>query len=263
MNKLSIVFNFLLFILGIFFSSCEDEIQVELRTAEPVLVIEGNVRMDSLAYVRITKTKGFAEDNTYLPVEGAMVKIWDDAGNYEILQLGDSGNYIANTIIGKEKVTYNLLVEYEGKEYTAMSYMPPRVAIDSLSLFEFPVLDYPLPMIHFQDPLGEENRYYRFLVYINGERPDISLQLLSTEFMDGLVIHNMIGVYTDDDDDPIEQGDELLIEMQCVDKDVFLFWETLSRIDNSLTNPTSNIQGGALGYFSAYSFEQSNILAVW
>jgi len=251
-------------IAAILLSSCEDIIDVDLRSVEPEVVIEGYIRMDSLAVVRITKTKDFSSTNEYIPVEDAIVKIRDSAGKEETLQLNDSGNYVAPSIRGIERYTYNLSVEYNGLEYTSVTTMPPLVPLDSLTLFDFPMIDYPTPMVHFKDPVGEENNYYRFIVYINGERYKNEYDLGSGEFMDGLYMRQRLSLHADeDDDDPVKQNDEYMVEMQCIDKDSYRFWETLMMIENSLTNPTSNIKGGALGYFSAYSYDRKSIKAVW
>lgn len=245
-------------------SACEDIIDVDLRSVEPRLVIEGTIRMDDVARVRITKTKDFGSTNEYVPINNAVVTVEDDAGNKEQLNFDESGSYIAGMISGVENRTYKLTVVYEEKEYTATSFMPPVVEIDSLTLWKFPMTDYPYPMVHFVDPKGQVNEYYRYVVYVNGERPDKREKLFSAEFTDGSIIREPLFVRSEDEDeDAIHQGDEITVEMQCVDKDVYTFFSTLSMVENNLTNPTSNIKGGALGYFGAYSFARKSITAEW
>jgi len=51
--------------------------------------------------------------------------------------------------------------------------------------------------------------------------------------------------------------------LQCIDKGAYTFFYTLSRIEDSKTNPTSNIKGGALGYFSASTVDKMTITAEW
>ncbi|WP_239058255.1 DUF4249 domain-containing protein [Bacteroides sp. 214] len=258
--------NIIALLLIVSFVSCEDIIDVNLRSVTPELVIEGVVKQGFPAEVRITKTKDFNDDNTYTPITDAIVTIADDAGNREQLTTDASGKYLATTIVGVERRTYNLTVLHEGAEYTATSTMPPAVAIDSLTQWHFLMHDYDEPMIHFADPVGEENQYYRFVFAINGNWENLEKSLLSTEFIDGNVIHNplMLELINDpDDDDPIENGDVITVEMQCMDKATYKYFETLYMIDNSLANPTSNIKGGALGYFGAYSFRQEQIKIEW
>lgn len=245
--------------------SCEDVIDVDLHSVEPRLVIEGVVRMDEPAEVYITKTKDFNDNTPYVPITDATVTITDDSGNSEVLAPNEEGRFVAQTITGAERTTYNLSVLYEEVEYTATSVMPPRVEIDSLTLWKFPVIDYWQPMVHFQDPKGEENRYYRFIISVNGECPRLEENLASTEFMDGNVIHLPLFVLYEggNDDDPIENGDEIGIEMRCMDEGVYTFFETMDDVPNALANPISNISGGALGYFGAYSYTSMSIRAEW
>ncbi|NDV57921.1 DUF4249 domain-containing protein [Bacteroides sp. 519] len=248
-------------------SSCEDIIDVDLHSVAPEVVIEGVIRMDEYAHVFITKTKDFDADNNYTPIKDAQVVITDDAGNSEELKPDASGRYVATSIIGVEKRTYNLSVTYEEKNYTATSYMPPRVEIDSITAFRFPVADCYYPQVHFADPLGEENQYYRFVCGINNEWPkNIAKLQLSTEFLDGNVIHDPIFFYFDDDnddDDVIQNGNLITLEMQCIDRGTYYFFETLSNTGMAAANPTTNIKGGALGYFGAYSYTQLSAVMEW
>lgn len=250
-------------------SSCKDVIDVDLRSVEPRIVIEGTIRMGSHAEVIITKTKDFNDTNEHTFITDAHVVIGDDAGRSETLECDANGKYVAGTIDGIERRTYHLSVTYEGVEYTSTSYMPPRVEIDSLTLWKLPVKDIPDPQIHFVDPAGDENQYYRFVLSINGTRPVLNDRLedwlISTEFVDGSIIRQPIFISFEDDrdDDPIKSGDEVTVEMQCIDKGVYSFFNTLSNIVSATANPTSNIQGGALGYFGTYSHTSKSIVIEW
>lgn len=256
---------FVIAIITIAFYSCEKEIDVDLNSVIPRITIEGLVKQNAPAMVRVSQTIDFNDRNEYPFLEGAIVKIWDDAGNSETLKQNSTGWYVAEHLTGEENRTYNLSVIYDDTEYTASSYMPPLVKIDSLSMYKVLAMDYALPMVHFTDPVGDVNKYYRYLVYINGkQRSDTDEIVTSTEFTDGSPMHVLLPVFSEDDDvDPIEKGDDILIEFQCLDKDSYTFYDTLSDISNSLTNPTTNIKGGALGVFCAYSHDRMSITATW
>ena len=251
----------------LFNSSCEDLIDVDLRSVDPILVIDGSVRLDDVAEVLLTKTKSFSENNNYPPLTDAVVIITDDDGNREQLVSDATGRFKSTTLKGVERRTYTLSVSYAGEEYTASSFLPPTVKLDSLTQYQFPVMDYPDPMVHFKDPVGKENQYYRFVMKINGETRDLRERLISTEFMDGNYVHTPVFVryedYDDDDDDPIQQGDVVTVEMRCIDEATHKFFSTLSAIDDALANPTTNIKGGALGYFGAYSYSSLDIKMEW
>ena len=252
-------------IVACVFTSCEKEIDVDLRSVPPRIQIEAMVKQDQLARVRVSHTLDFNDNSGYPFLKGAIVKISDVNGISETLKQDDSGWYVAETLKGEIGHTYNMSVTYEGKEYTSTSTMPPLVKLDSLTMYKVLAIDYAFPMIHFTDPKGKVNQYYRCLVFINGKQlPDMSELALSTEFMDGSPIHQFLPVFSNDKDvDPIQQGDDIMIEFQCLDKGAYEFFKTLGDIENSLANPTSNIKGGALGYFSACTVDQMSIVAEW
>ncbi|WP_239059537.1 DUF4249 domain-containing protein [Bacteroides sp. 224] len=262
MNR-KILFTAAAFLLA--FTACEDIIDVDLNSVEPRLVIDASIRMGAPAEVRITKTKDFSDNTAYTPISEAVVSISDDAGNTEVLPYDASGKFIATTIRGVERRTYQLTVTYEEVEYTATTYMPPRVEIDSLTQWKFPIHDYPFPQIHFKDPIGKENEYYRLIIGINDEYPRLREPLISTEFMDGSMVHLPVFVSYEDgrDEDAIKKGDKITVEMRCIDKGTYTFFYTRDNMENALANPTSNISGGALGYFGAYSYTSKEIVMEW
>jgi hypothetical protein len=267
MNKLINIYKLIFsgIVLMLLFSSCEKEIDVDLRSVPPRVVIEGIVKMDSLARVRVSETKDFSDNSGYPALKGAVVKIWDDAGNSETLVQDAAGWYVADALKGVVGRTYNLSVTYDGTEYTSTSAMPPFVPIDSLTMYKVLIMDYALPMVHYTDPVGKTNQYYRAMVFINGKQhPDVREMAFSAEFMDGSPMHEILPIFTNDEDiDPIYQDDEIEVEFQCLDKGAYEFFKTLGDIDNSLANPTTNIKGGALGYFSACTSDRMKIIARW
>lgn len=246
-------------------SSCEKEIDVDLKSVTPRIVIEGIVKQNELAKVRVTQTIDFDDNSGYPNLKGAIVKISDNAGKSEVLEQDGTGWYVAKEIIGVMERTYSMSVTYEGKEYTSTSTMPPHVKLDSVTMYKVPIMDYAFPMVHFQDPIGETNQYYRALFFVNGKQlPDVQEFVLSADKVDGTYYHQFLPVTThDDDNDPINKGDEITIELQCIDKGTFTYFDSLNRGKESSTNPISNITGGSLGYFSACTAEQVTIIANW
>ena len=271
---MKLVFNHYIIIIvtiisSLFVTSCEKEIDLDLRTADPVLVIEGRIEENGRPEVKITTTKGFFTDNTFNPVEGAEVTVSDDAGNEEKLYLNESsGWYVGGStpiIKGTVGQTYNLTILHEGQEYTATTKMPPLVKMDSITFFKAPIMDYAFPRVHFKDPVGSENSYYHQKVYINGNRKKGGYTT-SDEFRDDTYIIRLLPVFSEngDDDDPYEKGDLIKVEFECIDKGTYQFFNTLYDIDDSLNNPTSAIKGGgAMGYFSAYTKDVKEVVADW
>ncbi|MEN9919613.1 MAG: hypothetical protein RL662_2049 [Bacteroidota bacterium] len=247
------------------FTACEKEIHVDLHSVEPRLVIEGLIVKDSLAKVTLTKTKDFDSDNIFQPITDAVVTISDDKGNYEVLKADQSGVFRSVAFIGKVNTKYNLKVVYAGNEYTSTSTMPQLVVIDTIKLYDIPSFGYPVPLIEFQDPIDGTAHYYKSTLHINGVRRDIGGETTDTRNREGLLIQRILPVFDKDESTKprLQKGDTILVELQAIDKGVHDFFESLAQISSSETNPTTNIMGGALGYFSANTSHRKSMIADW
>jgi len=88
------------------------------------------------------------------------------------------------------------------------------------------------------------------------------------EFTDGLTIRKQLNYYNDTNDSKrdIKTGDTVRIDMICIDSSVYQYWYGLSSEASggdgsaSPTNPTSNITGGCLGYFSAQTVRTKTLI---
>lgn len=253
-----------LLILGL--SSCEKEIEVDLRSVPPQISIEGIVKENQPARVRVSHTLDFSNNSGYPNLSGAVVTISDNQGNVEVLEQAANGWYTAKEISGVIGRKYNMSVVYDGQEYTATSQMPPLVPLESVTIKKVAAIDNPFLVLRFLDPVGEENQYYRALLFINGKQnPDLKEYAMSTDRVDGGEPYNWgIDVFANDSDiDPIKNGDEVTIEFQCIDKGAHKFFDSLINPVGTPTNPISNISNGALGYFSACSVDVKTIIAEW
>jgi hypothetical protein len=139
--------------------------------------------------------------------------------------------------------------------------MPYAVQIEELKIFHVATMG-AFPMISYIDPPGIEN-YYRAILHVNGKHmPDMAT--MNDEDTDGMPNSSLIpfdSQYNDEND--LEKGDILFVEMQCLDKGAHKYFESLRRINMTSANPTNNISGGALGYFSAYTSSSKEITADW
>lgn len=236
-------------------TSCTKVIDVDLNSKDPMIVIEANISDQPGPYtVRLTQTVNFSEANVFPGVSGAVVTISDDLGNTETLvETTPAGTYQTSTTQGVPGRTYYLNVVANGKTYTAESKMPPLVTLDTVLVEESSAfggsLFYIFPF--FQDPQGLGNSY-RCIQTVNGDRVEGST-LFTDDFSDGLINGQPIVAF----DDSLGTGDSLSIELQCIDRPVYLYFFSLEQTTTGQTgapaNPVSNITNGALGYFSAHT----------
>lgn len=264
-----------LFILG--FSSCEDVIELDLTEVPPQVVIEGFLTDQEGPYiVKISKTADFYDPNSFPPQENAVVRIFDDQGNMDTLTETSPGVYETTTIQGERGITYTLEVQLDGVTYTATSKMPEQlIPLDSITTsFEEESLFFDegyYATAFFNDPPDIKN-YYRLQVLVNGEvyffidlddeeaipQEDINFWLQNDKFTDGN-LQDYEFPHT------LKLGDTVEVSLAHLERSTFDYYRTLVDVIDgggvAPSNPITNLQGGALGYFGAFSVTGNSVVA--
>jgi len=242
--------------------SCEKVISVDLNSAAPQLVIEGEITNTAGPYqVKLSKTVNFSNSNVFPAVSGAAVKITDNTGAADVLTETSPGIYITHTLAGKPGNTYSLSVTAEGKLYNATSTMPALVPLDSVTLERTSFFNNKrtYAVVNFQDPPGLGN-YYRFTEYINGIVVPGPF-LIEDRLSDGKYVSRTLFSDTSN----VVNGDKISIRMNCIDENNYSYFRTYRIVtsnDNrsaSPANPNTNISNGALGYFSAHTVQTKQV----
>ncbi len=135
--------------------------------------------------------------------------------------------------------------------------MPVKVNLDSVTFYSTNIFGTKSTsaIANFQDPAGIAN-YYTFTEYVNGQAIDQTFNF-SDRLSDGKYIRRQLF----NDSSYINPGDQVIIEMHCVDSQVWQYFNTLGQAkgNNSQAvtpaNPLSNISNNALGYFSAQTVQ--------
>ena len=256
--------------LLLLFSSCTKVVDLKLNNASGRLVIEGNITNGSTPQVfTISTNVPFTNTNTYPPVTGATVTVTDQTGNSYTFTEGPSGTYTNSLLVGIPGNTYTMTVLTNGVTYTATSAMPQVVSLDSLSSQNQPASSGSNPKkqitVYYHDPVGVANQY-RFVEYVNGVQVK-DVFVTNDQFNDGLAT-NMVLRGGDGDNDAIHAGDNVTVEMQCIDHPIYLYWNTLAQQEQvgpggSVTpsDPPTNILPISLGYFSAHTTQTKTIVA--
>lgn len=266
--------NTFFIILSLFLlTSCEKEIDLDLDNKAGNIVIEANITNQPGPYfVRITKSVAFTENNQYPAVTNAQVILSDNTGQTETLQYVSDGKYKTTAFSGVVGRTYTLKIQAEGKEYTAQSTMPQEVSFDGLTQDSFVfggTTTYTLLPV-FTDPQALGNRYlFNFTV---NDKPKKTFEVFSDNVNNGLPNQRPLFLPNDDGDDPddvlVVVGDTIHVEMQSIDNNIFSYYSALLQISGdggpgggvTPSNPPSNINNGALGYFSAHTVSKRSIV---
>ena len=239
--------------------SCQKVIKVDLNTANSQLVIEGYVTDQPLVdTVIITRTGSYFTPGNYPRVNGATVVVSDNAGVVDTFAQVDSGTYVTRHLTGVPGRTYTLKTFLAGKEYDAVSTMPPPVDIDSVQIYlvgNAPDTGYHVRCF-FMDPPATGN-YYMLQAYYNGVLQDSAnnITLDEDKYTNGLPQNIRLRV-------PYPPtGDSVKVNLMSIDYNTYNYFSVIKSITSAGNpvstavpqNPPTNILGGALGYFSAYS----------
>ena len=248
--------------------SCEKVIEVKIRDADARFVIEGVITDQAGATkVLVSRTRKFYENNQFTGISGAVVKIKDNGTEYTLNETSP-GVYETNLITGTPGHRYDLSVSVNGELFTATSTMQVPVPIDTVVIDRGPFGQNKFAYVFYTDPVGINNGY-RFIQYING-LTDPAIFWDNDEFTDGQTTAVLLDNGVDDQNNPlnISTGDVVTIELLSLDDPIYRFWSTLemggangNAFTASPANPVTNIQGGALGYFSAHSIRKMTVVA--
>ncbi len=243
--------------MAAFFTSCEKVVDVNLNNASPQYVIEGSVYngVDTVK-VRIGQTTDYYGRAPQQWISDAEVKLSDDAGHEIQLPEVAPGRYEFAGFNGVPGTRYQLKVQIGENLYTAYSTMPQRVEIDSVSA-EWKTatgfLDEGFDVAaRFTDPVHTTD-FYRLITTINDtlQNGPRDLYLLDDKYNNGQPVRADLFRR-------FQPGDKIRFELRTMDASVFGYFKTLNETLNNPngpapSNPNTNITGGALGYFGAFS----------
>ena len=257
----------LILVISFVFSSCEKVIEIDLADSTPVIVIEATINNGKEPFtVLISKTSSYFGSSESNSVSGATVSLRTENGKAKYFTETSAGVYKLEKTPVYSNNWYIVDVEYEGVTYTARSYLhsPVQIADISISYFDglgFVDSGYKINCF-IRDPADITN-FYRIKLYVDEEvvNDDGELDLYSDKLFNGKVIglvQHSSAVFG--------ETDHVVVELQTIDSAVYDYFSTLENITGiemiqsaSPANPISNFNNGALGYFSAYSYDRKAI----
>jgi len=253
-------------------NSCQQVVSIDLNKADPHIVIEGIISDQQGPYdVKVSMTGNYFEPSLYFPpVTDAQIVLTDDQGQRDTLKESDQGTYLSTTLRGISGRIYSISVIAQGKTYSASSFMPAKVKIDSVYAVKRtgfrsePGYDI---YVMFQDP-PEPGNYYR----LNAK----SSTFIPADSIDGRRYRLYTDKYTNGNEmteriragGHVQPGDTITLDLLATDKASYDYFSTLRDIlssDRSPTslspaNPNTNLSNGSLGYFSAFAMDTKKIV---
>lgn len=265
MKKRDRIFRCFFFFLLLAAAGCQKVIHVDISNVRKKYVIEGTVADYEDSYnVIVSQTLDVSDLNLFKGVEDAEVTIAEEGQAPVILRHRGNGLYQANAS-GKPGKTYYLSVRVGNEVFTAASTMPQKVAFDTLYTTSrlFVGRQRRIATVEFKDPPALGNAY-RFTQMVNGEKEN-TIFITNDKLINGRNVVYELLIFSSDEASDLQEGDNLRVDMRCINTANYDFWYGLTQSalgqnqSASPGNPATNIRGGALGYFSANTFEKREI----
>jgi hypothetical protein len=283
-------------LLVILFTSCEKDVDLNLKSAEPVLVVDAQIEDGQPPIVVLTKSLGFFSNinaqilaNAF--VHNADVYVSNGTLTHKLreypLQLapGLTAYFYSNDLLapatmfmGQLNKGYTLKIVSEGQAYTSNTFIPNNdLKLDSIWVKPIPFNDDTLKRnLYFRatDPLGLGNsgRYFtkkNSEQFLPGEN-----SVFDDQIIDGTSFNSQIPQGIDrnnrkiGDDNFFVKGDTITLKWCNINRATYNFWNTWEFAFQSIGNPFAqpnkvlgNISNGALGAFCGYAVKTKTLIA--
>lgn len=229
----------------LFLFTCEDVIDLDLKTAKTRLVIDAS----------ITWYKGFSGNNQLIklsltapyystiipPANDALVTVTDAQNNtYHFIEENNTGIYRNQTFVPEINGVYKLKIIYKNEVYTATETLIPVVNIDKVeqkSNGGFSGEETEIKAFY-TDPLNEKN-YYLF-EFINVSSNTVSLEAYDDEFNNG---NQIFGFYSNEN---LKKDDGLMIQNHGISKRFYEYMTILLQQSNDQSGDPFEVQPATL-----------------
>jgi hypothetical protein len=260
-----------LLIIG--FTACEEVVEIDLNSSNPVIVAEGYLNKDSTAVLNLSYTTDYFHSETPVLIEDAIVTLEDDKGNLEILTHLGGGYYRGSTMRGEASTDYTLTMEIEDEVVSGTSRLLSPPAIESMyygeALFQRPsgppgsppaMTSYAITLNIHDDPM--EDNYFLMNFSTSTSPPSFFYLTTSDEFVGA---ENSIQFSTFMFE--FYLGDTVNIELYSIDGPTYWYYNQLNdavsmgpAMSSTPYNPKSNFGENVLGYFMARSKMDTSVV---
>ncbi|MDQ6469097.1 DUF4249 domain-containing protein [Flavobacterium sp. LHD-80] len=250
--------------ISIFFTSCEEVVDVDLDTAPPKLVIEAAINWQKgttgrQQTIKLTTTTGYFE-NVIPTVSGAQIFIKNSANEqFNFIEIPKTGRYVCNNFKPALNTEYTLTVKTNGQTYTAVETMKsvaPITHIEQNNEGGFTGKDIEI-RAYYNDPGDADNFYLYKYVYSN--------KIKSNYYVDDDKFYQGNEFFSLSDDDELKSGDEIEITHFGISKQYYNYMSILvsiagTNVGGPFQSPPATVKGNIinttnkenypLGYFS-------------
>ena len=277
-------YNILALLLATLFTACTTDLNIDLNSTTPELVVEGAISTDAVAHsVTLKKTSNYFSNAAADMVSGAVVTLSDGQGTITLIEDAvKKGIYLTPAnyagVVGR---TYTLTIDNvdvnaDGvkERYTASCPISSMIQLDSIDVVKSRIFQTDMWAVKawVQDPPAEVN-YYLIRNYKNDVCTSDSIQewqITNDEFFNGKYMINETFSYfsSEKPDEKLVVGDRVTLELCSVTKDYMEyiqqaqdeFWGRNPLFGGQPANIRTNIKQvlpansktSPHGYFAAY-----------
>ena len=259
-------------VLLLLLTGCTEEIDLNLDNEKfQRLVVEAWLTDEVKAHeVKLTLTADYFENEAPAPAENATVSITDGTDIFELNELTPGHYFTDENVSGKPGHTYTLNIDWDGKKYTATSFLGAAPPIDSLEYVEEEDSDTSdeyneyIFLLYTKEPEGKGDNYY-WETY-PAETPDDPArtywETAPDDFVDGNVIGGAEIFYM-----KAKPGESFIFEQYRITAEAFDFFTAIQfetqfnggLFDSPPANIPSNVDNGAVGFFVTAGVAKSEI----
>ena len=270
--KKSSFLNSMFLVLGCFVGlmSCEHEIDFDYPKSETMVVFDGQISNEGV-FVRISRTRPIGDNQKGQPINTAQVFIISDDGKEEQLYYDDEkGCYLsASGLVGVPGHSYQMKAVVDDRRFEATSTMQSPAGIDTVYFRWVKILQ---QRIYFYcvkgtDPYPEERTYYLCRL-MRGEELFRWNPRSGRSAVNGYFEYD-IPCSTEKEMDegkdergkiPLMEGDTISMELMTIDRPCWDYFQSLMVSEGMMSNPITNIKGGAVGIFMAASITRPDAI---
>jgi len=276
--------------------SCEKNINFDLKTSAPVLVVDAQIEYHQTPFVVLTKSLGYFSKIDPQILAGSFVHNADVYMSNGLLThklkeyavplapgftgyfYGIDSSNLATAFVGELNTNYSMRVVSEGQEYTSSTNIPfNAIVLDSMWVTvapHNPDTSKRVLFIKATDPhgLGNYGRYFTKKnknVFLPGEN-----SVFDDQVIDGTTFSVQLPQGIDRNDPPkadsnfFARGDTITLKFCNTPRSTYTFWSTWEFAFQGIGNPFAqpnkvigNISNGALGAFCGYATQVRTIVA--
>jgi len=254
----------ILVFISLFFTGCEEVVDIDLDTAPPKLVIEAAINWEkgtpgAQQTIKLTTTAGYFEGKVPT-VSGATIFVKNSAGKqFNFVEVPTTGRYVCNNFEPVIDQTYTLTVINGENTYTAsetLKSVAPIARIEQNNEGGFTGKDIEI-RAYYNDPADINNFYMYKYVYSN--------KITSNYYVDEDKFFQGNEFFSSSDDDELKAGDKIELTHYGISKQYYNYMSILvsiagSNVGGPFQSPPATVKGNIinttdkanypLGYFS-------------